>query len=82
MQKNESEKLKVLIIELESERDGYHDALEQARADTLSAKEEFQRSNRLLLDENAQLKEDLTQVCSVHQQQDRAHNNNCTKMSL
>ena len=65
MQKNESEKLKTIILELESERDSYHAGLEQSRTDAFSAKEELQRSNQLLFEENARLKNDLTQVGSA-----------------
>ena len=62
MQKNESLQLKNIILELESERDSCQTELEQAKAASLSAKEGFQRANRLLFEENIQLKEKLTQV--------------------
>lgn len=62
MHKNESEKLKTLIIELESERDSYHAALEESRTALFFAREEFQRSNRTLLEENTQLKKSLAEV--------------------
>ncbi len=62
MKKSESEKFKNIILELESERDGYHASLEQARTDIFTAREDFKKSNQLLFDENTQLKKSLTQV--------------------
>ena len=62
MQKNQCEKLKMIILELESERDSCQASLEQSRAAALTAKEEFHKSSKQLFEENCRLKKDLVQV--------------------